>query len=149
MRQCICSSLGEYSYCIILISLLFVSYIRLSSVHHCSTALRLLSPSISRSKMSYNTVAPYTLSPDGTHYILDRPIEKSDSDDRDYRMIKLKNDLEALIIHDIETDKASAALDVHVGSMSDPVSEFSVGRFFFFSEAGWHKSPTGRAWFSY
>ena len=74
--------------------------------------------------MSYSVVAPYTLSPDGTHYILDPPIEKSESDDRDYRMIKLKNDLEVLIIRDDEADKASAALDVHVGSMIDPVSEF-------------------------
>jgi len=66
--------------------------------------------------------SPYILSPNGTHYILNRPIEKSDNDDRTYRIIKLKNDLEAMIIHDEKTDKASAALDVHVGSDSDPVS---------------------------
>ncbi|CAG8531276.1 2424_t:CDS:10 [Paraglomus occultum] len=79
--------------------------------------------------MSYATVAPYTLSPDGTYYIFDRPIEKSDSDDREYRLIKLKNDLEALIIRDNETDKASAALDVHVGSMIDPINLQGLAHF--------------------
>ncbi|CAG8552374.1 5800_t:CDS:10 [Paraglomus occultum] len=63
----------------------------------------------------------YILSSDGTHYVLNHPIEKSDSDDRTYKMIKLKNDLEAMIIHDEKTDKASAALDVHVGYDCDPI----------------------------
>jgi insulysin len=40
-------------------------------------------------------------------------------DDRKYRVIRLPNQLEALIIHDADTDKASAALDVNVGSFSD------------------------------
>ncbi|KAI9597576.1 Metalloenzyme, LuxS/M16 peptidase-like protein [Syncephalis fuscata] len=47
-------------------------------------------------------------------------IERSDSDTRQYRLLKLDNQLEALLIHDPDTDKASAALDVHVGSMADP-----------------------------
>ncbi|VVT49745.1 uncharacterized protein SAPINGB_P002422 [Magnusiomyces paraingens] len=41
-------------------------------------------------------------------------------DDRDYRYITLENGLLALLIHDPETDKAAAALDVNVGSFSDP-----------------------------
>lgn len=40
-------------------------------------------------------------------------------DDRSYRVIRLQNKLEALLVHDPETDKASAALDVNVGSFSD------------------------------
>jgi len=40
-------------------------------------------------------------------------------DDRSYRVVKLPNELEALLIHDPETDKASGALDVNVGAFSD------------------------------
>ena len=40
-------------------------------------------------------------------------------DDRKYRVIRLSNKLEALLVHDPETDKASAAVNVNVGSFSD------------------------------
>jgi insulysin len=46
-------------------------------------------------------------------------IDKPFLDDRSYRVIKLPNQLEALLIHDADTDKASAAMDVNVGSFSD------------------------------
>ncbi|KAJ6446345.1 a-pheromone processing metallopeptidase Ste23 [Purpureocillium lavendulum] len=46
-------------------------------------------------------------------------LEKPSLDDRDYRVVRLENDLEALLVHDPETDKASAALDVNVGNFSD------------------------------
>ena len=46
-------------------------------------------------------------------------LEKPLLDNRSYRVIKLENQLEALLIHDPETDKASAAMDVNVGSFSD------------------------------
>nr|OQO25547.1 hypothetical protein B0A51_06866 [Rachicladosporium sp. CCFEE 5018] len=46
-------------------------------------------------------------------------LEKGLLDDRQYRVIKLPNQLEALLIHDADTDKASAAMDVNVGSFSD------------------------------
>lgn len=46
---------------------------------------------------------------------LERPL----LDDRSYRIITLQNDLEVLLIHEAGTDKASAALDVNVGSFSD------------------------------
>jgi insulysin len=51
-----------------------------------------------------------------------RELEHPDNDDRHYRLICLPNQLEVLLIHDPNTDKASAALDVHVGNLSDPVS---------------------------
>lgn len=47
-------------------------------------------------------------------------MERPALDTRSYRVIRLPNDLEVLLIHDAETDKASASLDVNVGSFSDP-----------------------------
>ncbi len=47
-------------------------------------------------------------------------LEKPSLDDRSYRVIKLANQLEVLLVHDAETDKASAAMDVNVGNFSDP-----------------------------
>lgn len=46
-------------------------------------------------------------------------LEKPSLDDRDYRVVRLPNELEVLLVHDPETDKASAALDVNVGNFSD------------------------------
>ena len=40
-------------------------------------------------------------------------------DDRSYRVIRLSNQLEAMLVHDADTDKASAAMDVNVGAFSD------------------------------
>lgn len=47
-------------------------------------------------------------------------LEKPEIDDRSYRVVRLPNKLEALLVHDPETDKASAALNVNVGNFSDP-----------------------------
>jgi insulysin len=67
------------------------------------------------------------------HWEFSHPLEKSDNDDRDYRLIKLcSNDLQVLLVHDKDTDKSSAALDVHVGHISDPVSFLSMAHLFFF-----------------
>ena len=52
--------------------------------------------------------------------VLASTLEKPLLDTREYRVIKLPNDLEALLIHDPETDKAAAAMDVNIGSFSDP-----------------------------
>jgi hypothetical protein len=46
-------------------------------------------------------------------------LEKPALDDRSYRVIRLPNKLEALLVHDPDTDKASASLNVNVGSFSD------------------------------
>ena len=40
-------------------------------------------------------------------------------DDRSYRVIRLPNKLEALLVHDSDIDKAGAAVSVNVGSFSD------------------------------
>ena len=47
-------------------------------------------------------------------------IIKSQSDDRQYKCIKLENGIRCLLIADSEADKSAAALDVHVGSALDP-----------------------------
>jgi len=46
-------------------------------------------------------------------------LETPSLDDRTYRVIRLPNQLEALLVHDSQADKASAAMDVGVGSFSD------------------------------
>ncbi|KAF9347764.1 Insulinase (Peptidase M16) [Mortierella sp. AD094] len=57
---------------------------------------------------------------DGTHAVFTKPIEVSESDDRNYRLIRLKNKMEVLLIHDPNTDKSAAAVNVHVGTSSEP-----------------------------
>lgn len=65
----------------------------------------------------------WELASHGNYWTYTHTLEKSDNDDRDYRLIKLaSNDLQVLLVHDKDTDKSSAALDVHVGHISDPVS---------------------------
>jgi secreted Zn-dependent insulinase-like peptidase len=39
-------------------------------------------------------------------------------DDKLYPVIELPNKLEALLVHDAQTDKASASLNVNVGNIS-------------------------------
>lgn len=46
-------------------------------------------------------------------------LETPSLDDRSYRVIRLPNQLEVLLVHDANTDKASAAMDVNVGNFSD------------------------------
>lgn len=46
-------------------------------------------------------------------------LEKPEVDNRSYRVIRLENKLEALLVHDPDTDKASAACNVNVGNFSD------------------------------
>ncbi|CAJ0832866.1 6120_t:CDS:10 [Entrophospora sp. SA101] len=62
----------------------------------------------------------FEISPDNSYAVFSKIIEKPENDNRSYRLIHLNNELEALLIHDPETDKSSAALDVHVGQLSDP-----------------------------
>ncbi|XP_078079642.1 insulin-degrading enzyme isoform X1 [Mustelus asterias] len=45
---------------------------------------------------------------------------KSPEDKREYRGLELSNDIRVLLVHDPTTDKSSAALDVHIGSLADP-----------------------------
>ena len=52
--------------------------------------------------------------------VFSRDLEKPALDDRSYRLVTLANGLECMLIHDPTTDKASAAMDVKVGHLSDP-----------------------------
>jgi hypothetical protein len=61
-----------------------------------------------------------------SHWVYARPIRKSQQDDREYRLIRLDNGLQAMLVHDVKADKAAASLDVAVGHMHDPVSTLPV-----------------------
>lgn len=56
------------------------------------------------------------------YYVYTKPIRKSEQDDRQYRVVKLENGLEAMLVHDGKADKAAASLDIAVGHLYDPVS---------------------------
>ncbi|KAJ1940746.1 metalloprotease, partial [Kickxella alabastrina] len=47
-------------------------------------------------------------------------LNKSESDVREYRLIRLPNGMTAMVIHDATESKACAAMDVNVGSLADP-----------------------------
>ncbi|KAJ2784672.1 metalloprotease [Coemansia javaensis] len=47
-------------------------------------------------------------------------LNKSQSDTREYRLIRLPNGLVAMLVHSADESKACAALDVNVGSLADP-----------------------------
>ncbi|XP_013911111.1 PREDICTED: insulin-degrading enzyme-like [Thamnophis sirtalis] len=49
-------------------------------------------------------------------------IIKSPEDKREYRGLELANGIKAVLISDPTTDKSSATLDVHIGSLSDPIN---------------------------
>ena len=57
---------------------------------------------------------------DSAYSVFDKPIVQSAQDDRHYKLIKLANELQALLISDPTTDKAAASLNVGVGHLSDP-----------------------------
>lgn len=48
-------------------------------------------------------------------------IEKPDLDEREYRILELKNGLRAVLVHDPLADKSAACLRVAIGSLYDPV----------------------------
>jgi insulysin len=61
----------------------------------------------------------------GTH----TAIEKSEQDDRDYKLVTLPNKLQCLLISDPTTDKAAAAMDVRVGHLCDPETAPGLAHF--------------------
>ncbi|XP_038140028.1 insulin-degrading enzyme [Cyprinodon tularosa] len=56
-------------------------------------------------------------------------IIRSPEDKRDYRGLEFTNGLKAILISDPTTDKSSAALDVHIGSLSDPENISGLAHF--------------------
>ncbi|XP_056616513.1 insulin-degrading enzyme isoform X2 [Triplophysa dalaica] len=56
-------------------------------------------------------------------------IIRSPEDKREYRGLEFINGLKAVLISDPTTDKSSAALDVHIGSLSDPENISGLAHF--------------------
>ena len=49
-------------------------------------------------------------------------IQKRSNDEREYKALTLSNDMRVLLVSDPASSRAAAALDVHVGSYSDPLN---------------------------
>lgn len=58
-----------------------------------------------------------------------KPLIKSISDPRLYKVVTLPNKLDCLLISDKETDKSAASLDVNVGQINDPVDRPGLAHF--------------------
>ena len=56
-------------------------------------------------------------------------VQKRPSDAREYRALLLPNQLRVLLISDKSSNRAAAALDVHVGSFSDPADVPGIAHF--------------------
>ncbi|CAK5265298.1 unnamed protein product [Mycena citricolor] len=63
-------------------------------------------------RVSPDVVPPYS--------VFSKPLQRSEQDDREYRLIRLENGLQAMLVHDSKADKAAASLDVAVGHLRDP-----------------------------
>ncbi|KAJ7723946.1 Metalloenzyme, LuxS/M16 peptidase-like protein, partial [Mycena maculata] len=63
-------------------------------------------------RVTHPTAPPYS--------VFTKPLQKSPQDDREYKVIRLGNGLEAILVHDATADKAAASLDVAVGHLHDP-----------------------------
>lgn len=92
------------------------------SQHHGVRAFATVA-TVPRTDMSSGFIKKHIMLSDGkgaTYEVFDKPIEKPLLDNREYKLIRLPNQLEALIVCDPKTDKSSAAMDVRVGHLSDP-----------------------------
>lgn len=56
-------------------------------------------------------------------------IDKPQQDDRQYQLFTLGNELQVLVVSDPEAEKAAAAMDVHVGHLSDPEEVPGIAHF--------------------
>jgi Insulinase (Peptidase family M16) len=95
---------------------LFTASLLLPRLADHYTCKYLLSPSRRLFTLATMTASNY---PMPSAELLTDKMETPALDDRSYRVIRLPNKLEALLVHDPETDKASAAMDVNVGNFSD------------------------------
>ncbi|KAF7969517.1 hypothetical protein HWV62_27003 [Athelia sp. TMB] len=79
------------------------------------------------SQSDWTRVPAHDSTPAYSYY--NKPIEKSELDDRSYRVIRLENGLNATVIHDPTADKAAASLDVAIGHLYDPVDMPGLAHF--------------------
>jgi hypothetical protein len=91
----------------------------ISPLYKYSPPFRSFSTSSRQLRSDFAMVEPVNNRTAHAERLTDNSMERPALDDRSYRVIRLPNKLEALLIHDADTDKASAALDVNVGSFSD------------------------------
>ncbi|CAL1713919.1 unnamed protein product [Somion occarium] len=54
------------------------------------------------------------------YHVFSKPIRKSENDDREYRLIRLGNGLEAMVIQNAGAERAAACMNVAVGFLQDP-----------------------------
>jgi insulysin len=64
-----------------------------------------------------------------SYWVYTKQIQKSQQDEREYRLIRLDNGLQAMLVHDAKADKAAASLDVAVGHLHDPVDMPGLAHF--------------------
>ena len=83
----------------------------------------------SLSSKSSTTTLKSTTIPEVVTSVINKDIIKSITDKREYKAITLSNGLRALIISDPESSRSAAALDVHVGAMSDPLNVPGLAHF--------------------
>ncbi|KAG8217686.1 Metalloenzyme, LuxS/M16 peptidase-like protein [Butyriboletus roseoflavus] len=69
----------------------------------------------------HGSIPPYS--------VFTKSIEKSHLDQRQYRLIRLDNNLTAILVHDPHAENAAASLDVAVGHLSDPVDMPGLAHF--------------------
>jgi insulysin len=55
---------------------------------------------------------------EGVEIVTDQ-LQKPLTDNRTYCVVRLPNQLEALLVHDPTTDEAGACMDIEVGNLSD------------------------------
>ena len=87
-----------------------------------------VSTSYATSQKSIPTSLKATVVP-MTSTVIDNSVVKSITDKREYKAITLSNGLRALIISDPDSSHSAAALDVHVGAMSDPINVPGLAHF--------------------
>ena len=85
----------------------------------------MLSPSPSQQLVYIKSVSSHVLSPTPTPTVTPLPqpnteVEKSARDNRTYQVLCLENDLRVLLISDPDSNISAAAMEVAVGSFSDP-----------------------------
>uniref|UniRef100_A0A493TB31 Insulin-degrading enzyme n=1 Tax=Anas platyrhynchos platyrhynchos TaxID=8840 RepID=A0A493TB31_ANAPP len=101
----------------------------LGLVHPCAApASRLASQSRRRSFLGLQKETKNKMNNPAIKRITNEII-KSPEDKREYRGLELANGIKALLISDPTTDKSSAALDVHIGSLSDPPNIAGLSHF--------------------
>ncbi|KIP05202.1 hypothetical protein PHLGIDRAFT_129039 [Phlebiopsis gigantea 11061_1 CR5-6] len=67
---------------------------------------------------SWTTVAATADCPE--HAVYTGNVDKSDLDEREYRLVRLNNGILGVLVHDESTDKAAASLHVATGHLQDP-----------------------------